>query len=157
MYGPSFLHDGLVAETAVLRAPQAEIDDKWGWTLGYGILHTGPCDRCKGYQQHLATALGTGVPSAVTAGNYPRDMVRRERNRIWAVIEDARERNDWTMIQRDGEGEIVLGPPIVPEAMRIPHGEEIPLMVPREEAGSPPSPKTIRAVEGAVPVSVRVW
>ena len=54
-----------------LGPPQAKIDNKWGWTLGYGILHTGPCDRCEGYQQHLATAIGIGVPSVVTAGNYP--------------------------------------------------------------------------------------
>ena len=43
------------------------------------------------------------------------------------------------MIQRDGEGEIALGPSMVPEAMRIPRDEEI---MPQEEAGSPPSPVT---------------
>ena len=60
------------------------------------------------------------------------------------------------MIQRDGEGGIALGPSLVPEAMRIPRDEEI---MPREEAGSPPSPVTIRAAltdndnisEGTVP------
>ena len=74
-YGPSFLYDGLAAETAVPRAPQAEANDEWGWTPGYGMLHTGPCDRCEGYQQHLATAIGIGVPLAVTASNYLQDMV----------------------------------------------------------------------------------
>ena len=69
-YGSSFLYDGLVAKAAAPRAPQVEIDDKWGWTPGYGVLHAGPCDRCKGYQQHLATAIGIGVPSSVTAGNH---------------------------------------------------------------------------------------
>ena len=60
------------------------------------------------------------------------------------------------MIQRDGEGEIALGPSMVPEAMRIPRNEEI---MPREEAGSPLSPITICAAltnndntsEGTVP------
>ena len=60
------------------------------------------------------------------------------------------------MIQCDGEGEIALGPSMVPEAMQIPHDKEI---MPREEAGSPPSPVTIRAAltdndnisEGTVP------
>ena len=60
------------------------------------------------------------------------------------------------MIQRDGEGEIALGPSMVPEAMRIPRDEGI---MPREEAGSPLSPVTIRAAltnndnmsEGTVP------
>ena len=60
------------------------------------------------------------------------------------------------MIQRDGEGEIALGPSMVLEAMRIPCDEEI---MPREEAGSLPSPVTIRAAltdndnisEGTVP------
>ena len=83
-------------------------------------------------------------------------MVQRERDRIWAVIEGARERNNWTMIQRDGKGEIALGPSMVPEAMRIPRNEGI---MPREEAGSPPSPVTIHAAltnndnmsEGTVP------
>ena len=70
-YGPSFLYNGLVAETIAPRAPQAETDNKWGWTPSYSILHTGPCDRCEGYQQHLATAIGIGVPLVVTAGNYP--------------------------------------------------------------------------------------
>ena len=28
--GPSFLYDGLVAEATAPRAPQAEIDNKWG-------------------------------------------------------------------------------------------------------------------------------
>ena len=144
-YGPSFLYDGLVAEAVAPRAPQVEIDDKWGWTPGYSILHTGPCDRCKGYQQHLATAIGIGVPLAVTAGNYPRDMVQRERNHIWAVIEGAQEQNEWTMIRWDSKGEISLGPPIVPDAVRMPHDEEIPLIVPQEDAGSPLSPKTIHA------------
>ena len=143
-YGPSFLYDGLTAEATTPRAPQAEIDDEWGWTPGYGVLHTGPCDRCEGYQQHLATAIGIGVPLAVTAGNYPRDMVQQERNCIWVMIKGARERNDWTMIQRDSKGEISLGPPIVPEAVRMPHDEEIPLMMPQEDAGSPLSPETIR-------------
>ena len=69
-------------------------------------------------------------------------MVQRERDRIWAMIEGAQERNDWTMIQHDGEGEIALGPSMIPEAMRIPCDEEI---MPWEEAGSPPSPVTIRA------------
>ena len=155
-YGPSFLYNGLAAEAAAPRVPQVEINDEWGWTPGYGILHASPCDRCEGYQQHLATAIGIGVPSAVTVGNHPQDMVWRERDRIWAVIEGARERNDWTMIQRDGEGEIALGPSMVPEAMRIPRNEEI---MPREEAGSPLSPITIRAAltnndnmsEGTVP------
>ena len=72
------------------------------------------------------------------------------------MIKGARERNDWTMIQRDGEGEIGLGPSMVPEAMRIPHDEGI---MPQEEAGSPPSPVTIHAAltnndnmsEGTVP------
>ena len=141
-YGPSFLYDGLAAEAAAPRVPQVEIDDEWGWTPGYSVLHAGPCDRCEGYQQHLATAIGIGVPSAVTVGNHPRDMVRWERDCIWAVIEGARERNDWTMIQHDGEGKIALGPSMVPEAMRIPHNKGI---MPREEAGSPPSPVTIRA------------
>ena len=140
-YSPSFLYDSLAAETTVPRAPQAKANDEWGWTPGYGMLHTGPCDRCEGYQQHLATAIGIGVPLAVTASNYPQDMVRRERNRIWAVIESAWERNDWTMIQRDNEGEIILGPP----AVRMPHDEEIPLVMPQEDAGSPPSPETIHA------------
>ena len=62
------------------------------------------------------------------------------------------------MIQRDGEGEIALGPSMVPEAMRIPHDEEI---MPWEEAGSPLSPITIRAAltdndnisEGTVPLA----
>ena len=81
----------------------------------------------------------------ITAGNYPQDMVQQERNCIWAMIEGARERNDWTMIRRDSEGEISLGPPIVPEAARMPRDEEIPLMMPREDAGSPLSPETIRA------------
>ena len=155
-YGPSFLYDSLAAEAAAPRAPQVEIDDKWGWTPDYGVLHAGPCDRCKGYQQHLATAIGIGVPSAVTAGNHPRDMVRWERDHIWAVIKGTREQNDWTMIQHDREGEIALGPSMVPEAMQIPHDEEI---MPREEAGSPPSPVTICAAltdndnisEGTVP------
>ena len=70
-YGPSFLYDGLAAEAAAPRAPQVEIDNEWGWTPGYGVLHAGSCDRCEGYQQHLATAIGIGVPSAVTAGNHP--------------------------------------------------------------------------------------
>ena len=65
-YGPSFLYNGLAAEAVAPRAPQAEIDDEWGWTPGYSVLHTGPCDRCEGYQQHLATAIGIGVPSVVT-------------------------------------------------------------------------------------------
>ena len=60
------------------------------------------------------------------------------------------------MIQRDGEGEIALGPSMVPEAMRIPRDKEI---MPQEEAGSPLSPVTIRAAltdndnisEGTVP------
>ena len=60
------------------------------------------------------------------------------------------------MIQRDGEGEIALGPSMVPKAIQIPHNKEI---MPREEAGSPPSPVTIRAAltdndnisEGTVP------
>ena len=60
------------------------------------------------------------------------------------------------MIQRDGEGEIALGPPMVPKAMWIPHDKEI---MSREEAGSPPSPVTIHAAltdndnmsEGTVP------
>ena len=150
------MYNGLAAEAAAPRAPQVEIDDEWGWTPGYGVLHAGPCDRCEGYQQHLATAIGIGIPSAVTAGNHPRDMVRRERDCIWAVIEGARERNDWTMIQHDGEGEIALGPSMVPEAMRIPCNKEI---MPREEAGSLPSPITIHAAltnndnmsEGTVP------
>ena len=76
-YGPLFLYNGLSAETTAPRAPQAEIDDEWGWTW------------CKSYQQHLATAIGIGVPLAVTAGNYPRDMVQQERNCIWGVIEGA--------------------------------------------------------------------
>ena len=88
-YGPSFLYNGLMAETAAPRAPQTEIDNEWGWTPGYSILHTDPCDRCKGYQQHLATPIGSGVPLAVTVGNYPRDMVQQERNHIWAVIKGA--------------------------------------------------------------------
>ena len=46
------------------------------------------------------------------------------------------------MIQCDSKGEIALGPSMVPEAMRIPRDEEI---MPREEAGSPPSPVTIHA------------
>ena len=142
-YSPSFLYNGLAAETAAPRAPQAEIDDEWGWTPGYGILHTGPCDRCEGNQQHLDTAIGIGVPLVVTAGNYPQDMVQRERNCIWAVIEGTREQNDWTMIQWDSKGEIILGLPIAPEAVRMPHNEEIPLMMPWEDAGSPPSPETI--------------
>ena len=62
------------------------------------------------------------------------------------------------MIQRDGEGKIALGPSMVPEAMRIPRDEEI---MPRE-AGSPPSPVTIRAAltdndnmsEGTVPLAL---
>ena len=70
-YGPSSLYNGLMAETTAPRAPQAEIIDEWGWTPGYSILHTGPCDRCEGYQQHLATAIGIGVPLVVTVGNYP--------------------------------------------------------------------------------------
>ena len=45
------------------------------------------------------------------------------------------------MIQRDNEGEIILGPP----AVRMPRDEEIPLAMPWEDAGSPPSPETIRA------------
>ena len=139
-YGPSFLYNSLVAETAVPRALQAEANDEWGWTPGYGMLHTGPCDRCKGYQQHLATAIGIGVPSVVTASNYPQDMVRRERNCIWAMIESSQERNDWTMIQCNNEGEIILGPP----AVWMPRDEEIPLMMPQEDAGSPPFPETIR-------------
>ena len=138
-YGPSFLYDSLAAEATAPRAPQVEIDNKWGWTPGYGVLHAGPCDKCKGYQQHLATAIGIGIPSAVTAGNHPRDMVRRERDCIWAVIEGAQERNDWTMIQCDSEGEIALGPSMVPKAMQIPRDEEV---MPREEAGSPPSVTT---------------
>ena len=158
-YSPSFLYDGLAAEAVAPRAPQAEINDEWGWMPGYSILHTGPCDRCEGYQQHLATAIGIGVPLAVTAGNYPRDMVQRERNHIWAMIEGVWERNDWTMIQRDSKGEISLGPPIVPDAVRMPRDEEIPLMIPQEDAGSLPSPETIRTAltdndnmsEGPVP------
>ena len=155
-YGPSFLYDDLTAEAAAPRAPQVKIDNKWGWTPGYGVLHAGPCDRCEGYQQHLATAIGIGIPSAVTAGNHPRDMVRWERDCIWAVIKGAREQNDWTMIQHDSKGEIALGPLMVPEAIQIPHNEEI---MPQGEAGSPPSPVTIRAAltdndnisEGTVP------
>ena len=73
------------------------------------------------------------------------------------MIEGARERNDWTMIQHNGEGEIALGPSMVPEAMWIPHDEEI---MSQEEAGSPPSPITIHAAltdndnmsEGTVPL-----
>ena len=144
-YSPSFLYKSLTAETTTPRAPQAKIIDKWGWTPGYGILHTGPCDRCEGYQQHLATAIGIGVPLAVTAGNYPRDMVQREQNRIWAMMEGAQERNDWTVIQRDGEGEIILGPSIIPEAVRMPCNKEIPLMMSWKDAGSPLSPETIHA------------
>ena len=70
-------------------------------------------------------------------------MVQWERNCIWAVIKGTQEQNDWTMIQQDGEGEIILGPSIVPEAVWIPHDEEIPLMMSREDAGSLPSPETI--------------
>ena len=142
-YSPSFLYNSLAAETAAPRAPQAEIINEWGWTPSYGILHTGPCDRCEGYQQHLATAIMIGVPSVVTAGNYPRDMVQQERNRIWAMMEGAQERNDWTMIQWDGEGEIILGPSIIPEAVWMPCNKEIPLMMSWEDAGSPLSPETI--------------
>ena len=62
------------------------------------------------------------------------------------------------MIQHDSEGEIALGPSMVPEAMRIPHDEKI---MPQEEAGSPLSPVTIRAAltdndnisEGTVPLA----
>ena len=57
------------------------------------------------------------------------------------MIESTWERNDWTMIQRDNEGEIILGPP----AVWMPCDEEIPLVMPWEDAGSPPSPETIRA------------
>ena len=72
------------------------------------------------------------------------------------MLEGAQERNNWTMIQHDGEGEIALGPSMVPEAMQIPCDEEI---MPQEEAGSPPSPVTICAAitdndnisEGTVP------
>ena len=86
-------------------------------------------------------------------------MVQRERNHIWAMIEGAREQNDWTMIQQDSKGDTILGPPIVPEAVQMPRNEEIPLMMPREDAGSPPSPETIHAAlinnvnmsEGPVP------
>ena len=85
-------------------------------------------------------------------------MVWRERDRIWAVIKGARERNNWTMIQRDGEGKIALGPSMVPEAMQIPRDEEI---MPREEAGSLLSPVTICAAltnndnmsDGTVPLA----
>ena len=146
------MYDGLAAEAAAPRAPQVEIDNEWGWTPGYGILHAGPCDRCEGYQQHLATAIGIGVPTTVIVGNHPRDMVWWERDHIWAMIEDAQE------IQCDGEGEIALGPSMVPKAMWIPHDKEI---MPWEEAGSLPSPVTIRAAltdndnmsEGTVPLA----
>ena len=85
-----------------------------------------------------------------------RTAQRWERDRIWAVIKGAWERNDWAMIQRDGEGEIALGPPMVPEAMRIPRNKEI---MPQEEAESLPLPVTICAAltdndnisEGTVP------
>ena len=74
------------------------------------------------------------------------------------MIEGAREQNNWTMIQRDGKGEIALGPSMVPEAMQIPCDEET---MPRKEAGSPPSPVTIHAAltdndnmsEGTVPLA----
>ena len=49
----------------------------------------------------------------------------------------------WTMIQWDSEGEIILGLPIAPEAVWMPCNEEIPLMMPWEDAGSLPSPETI--------------
>ena len=70
-------------------------------------------------------------------------MVQWERNHIWAVIEGAQEQNDWTMIQWDHEGEIILGLPITPEAAWMPCNEEIPLMMPQEDAGSLPSLETI--------------
>lgn len=69
-------------------------------------------------------ALGTGVPSAVTASNYPQDMVWQERNHIWAMIEGAWEQKDWTMIQHNSEGEILPGPPTVPKAVQMPHNDE---------------------------------
>ena len=47
------------------------------------------------------------------------------------------------MIQRDSKGEIILGLPIAPEAVQMPRNEEIPLMMPQEDAGSLPFPKTI--------------
>ena len=72
-------------------------------------------------------------------------MVQQERNYIWAMIKGAQERNDWRTIQCDSEGEIILGSPIVSKAAQMPHGKEIPLMMPWEDvgAGPPPSPKTI--------------
>ena len=75
------------------------------------------------------------------------------------MIEGAQERNDWTMIQWDSEGEISLGPPIVPEAVQMPRNEEIPLMRLQEDAGLLLSPETIHTAltnndkmsEGPVP------
>ena len=70
-------------------------------------------------------------------------MVRQERNHIWAMIEGAQERNDWTMIQHDSEGEIILGSPIVPKVVQMTCSEETPLMTPWEDAGPPLSLKII--------------
>ena len=70
-------------------------------------------------------------------------MVQQERNHIWAMIKGAQEQNNWAMIQCDSKGEIILGSPIVPRAVQMPHSEETPLMTPQEDAGPPLSPETI--------------
>ena len=49
------------------------------------------------------------------------------------------------MIQHDSKGEIILGPPIVPKAVQMPHNEKPPLIMPWKNARSLPSPKTICA------------